>query len=150
MKLPSRALIRGTECGLKGAKKRSIRSGVKQQEELAKWSITSNSQRLDARVGKDRPKLWPMFGNLQEARGSLDISLLIGAKITPKAKGIHCSSHPSLRVFSELHKHGTGTWIPRCFSETRAGNMPRTNHEPSVVFQTDTQCVKSQPRCEPT
>lgn len=88
---------------------RSIRFGTKKQKELANWSTTSNSQRLNARVGKDRPKLWPMFGNLQEAGGSLDISLLIGAKITSKAKGIHCSSHPSLRVFSEFHKLVTGT-----------------------------------------
>lgn len=69
VKCPSYALTRGAEqLWLEGSnQERSIRFGTKQQEELANWSTTSNSQRLDARVGEDRPKLWPMFGNLQEA-----------------------------------------------------------------------------------
>lgn len=88
----------------------------------------------------DRSKLWAMFGNVQEAQTSLDTSLQISAKMTPKAKGIYSPFHPSLSAFSFLHKNVTGTSIPRWFSETRPRNTPRTNHEPSIVFQTDTQC----------
>lgn len=89
--------------------------------------------------GMDRSKPWPMFGNLQEAQASLDTSLQISAKMTPKAKGIYSPSHPSHSAFSFLHKNVTGISIPRWFSETRPRNMPRTNHESSMVFQTDTQ-----------
>lgn len=45
----------------------------------------------------ERSKLWPMFGNLQEAQAKLawDASLQISAKVTPKTKSIYSPSHPS-------------------------------------------------------
>lgn len=63
----------------------------------------------------------------------------LSAKMTPKAEGIYPPSHLSLSAFSFLHKNVTGTSIPRWFSEIRPRNILRTNHEPSIVFQTDTQ-----------